>query len=160
MEPSQIFLTDEEFEALFSAEIARLIRNLNEVSQQRCRECGGKCCREVGCRLYSPAFKGCPIYEIRPRECRYHFCNQLFVQAPLDKEQLELLMRPITEFTRGNREEIARMFPSFPTFPPGEEGLASLGIREAVVQVVQAFEQGELSEETARALLRNICRRY
>lgn len=160
MEPAEIFLTDEEFEALFSAEIAGLIRTLNEVSRQKCSECGGKCCQEIGCKLYSPLLSGCPIYEIRPRECRYHFCHQILAEAPLDKEQKELLMKPIAEFTRGNRDEIFRVFPSFPVFFVSEEGLASLGIKEAVAHVMTSFEQGKLAEETTRELLRNICRRY
>lgn len=159
MGPEEIFLTDEEFEALFGADIAGLIRDLNKMSRQKCRECGGKCCQEAGCRLYSPMFTGCPIYEIRPRECRYHFCHQIFAEAPLDREQKEMLTRPVTEFTRGNREEILRMFPSFPNFPTSEEGLVSLGIREAVAHIMQALEQGELSQGTAWALLGNICRR-
>lgn len=159
MEPFKVFLTDEEFEALFTAEIAALLCSLNEVSQQKCAECGGKCCREAGCKLYSPRFTGCPIYEIRPRECRYHFCHQILEEAPLDRARKELLMKPVTEFTRGNRKELMRMFPTFPTFPPSEEGLTSLGIRDAVVEVMQALEQGGLSPESAKVLLKNICHR-
>ncbi len=156
--PSEVFPTDEEFERLLGTEIAGLIRALNEASKQKCPECGGICCREAGCLLYSPAFHGCPIYEIRPRECRYHFCHRILSEAPLDKEQKDLLMRPITEFTRGNRGEIAKMFPTFPTFPPSEEGLTSLRIRDTVVQVVRSFEQGELTQEAAQSLLKKACR--
>jgi hypothetical protein len=158
MKLSEVFLTDAEFEALFTPEIAGLIHTLNEVSKEQCTHCGGRCCQEVGCKLFSVRFSSCPIYEIRPRECRYHFCHRILEKAPLDEEQKELLLRPVTEFTRGNSRQITEVFPCFPAFPLSEDGLSSLGIKEAVGNVMRAFEQGELCEEVARASLRKICR--
>ncbi len=160
MRPCEIFLTDKEFEALFSAEVVAIIRILNEVGRQKCSECKGKCCQEVGCRLYSANFSSCPIYEIRPRECRYHFCHQIFEAAPLSKGQKELLQKPITEFLRGDREQLTRMFPSFPLFMLSPEGLASLGIKDDVEYVMKSFEEGRLTEELARSLLKSVCRRF
>ncbi len=160
MKPLEICLTDEEFEVLFGTEIAGLIRTLSALSKQKCLECRGKCCREVGCNLYSDKFTSCPIYEIRPSVCRYHFCHQIFEAAPLSKEQKELLHRPVKKFFRGDEEQLMAMFPSFPVFPLSSDGLASLGIKEDVERVIKSFEEGKLTEELARSLLQSICRRF
>lgn len=159
MAPAKIFLTDEEFEALFGAEIAGLIRDIDELSKQKCLECRGKCCQEVGCRVYSDKFASCPVYEIRPSVCRYHFCRQILDGAPLNNDQKELLQKPAKEFFHGDGEQLARMFPLFPTFPLDSDGLASLGIRGDVEYIMTSFEEGKLDEELARSLLISICRR-
>ena len=160
MKPLKICLTDEEFEVLFGAEIAGLIRTLSALSKQKCLECRGKCCQEVGCKLYSDKFTSCPIYEIRPSVCRYHFCQQVLNEAPLSKQQKGLLQRPVKEFFHGDREQLGKMFPLFPAFPLSSDGLAALGIKEDVESVMKSFEEGKLTEELARSLLQSICRRF
>jgi hypothetical protein len=158
MNASEVFLTHKEFEGLFGAEISAVTRVLNKACAERCSACGGKCCRDIGCRLYSEKFRYCPIYDIRPRECRYHFCHDIFEGAPLSKEEKELLQRPINEFFGGDRERLARLFPLFPMFPLSSEGLDLLGIKEDVDVIMDELVQGRVDENKARRLLTSVCR--
>lgn len=154
---SNIFLTDEEFKELFGKEVSRITRVLNKAAESKCSACKGNCCKEIGCALYSEAFSYCPIYEIRPRECRYHFCMSVMNEAPLTQEDKELLNKPINDLFRGNKEQISRLFTLFPQFPLDSEGLASLGIKEEVNRMIKAFEDGELDENQAADLLKSLC---
>ena len=137
---SRIFLTDCDFEALFGPQIARLVIIMNEAAGKVCPACNGFCCKNIHCLFYSDYFSACPIFDRRPRECRYHFCNNVFSIAPLTKEEKDMMQQPIEELICGDRGEIARLFFLFPEFPLDEKGLASLGIREAVEQIKQGFE--------------------
>jgi hypothetical protein len=157
MKASDIFLTDEEFKELFGADISSVTLVLNETGRKNCSACRGKCCRDIGCRLYSEKFRYCPIYQIRPRECRYHFCHEIFEEAPLSKEDKELLQKPINEFFGGDKERLSKLFPLFPMFPLSSEGLNLLGIGEEVNRIMESFEAGKLDEKLAKDLLKSAC---
>ena len=159
MKASEIFLTDGEFEALFGAEIFAVTRVLNEAAQEKCSACRGKCCWDIGCKLYSEKFGCCPIYDIRPRECRYHFCHVILDEAPLSKEEKDLLQKPINEFFGGDKGQLAKMFPLFPMFAVSSDGLALLGIEEEADSIMDAFEQGKLDQGHAARLLKAVCLR-
>jgi len=154
---SDIFLTDDEFNELFGVEISRVSQVLNETGRIKCSACKGKCCREIGCRFYSKKFDSCPIYEIRPRECRYHFCNQLLDEAPLSEEAKEVLQKPLKDLLNSENQAVSRLFSLSSQFPLDSEGLASLGIGEEVNNIVTAFEDGELDECQAKDSLRSLC---
>jgi hypothetical protein len=158
MNTPKIFLTEGEFEELFGKEISRIARVLSEIAKSRCSVCRGKCCREIGCGLYSEKFSSCPIYEIRPRECRFHFCNEILNEAPLSQEDKELLEAPIKDLLKDEKERNSELFPLFPQFPLDSEGLTSLGIKEEVDRIIRAFEDGELDENQAGDVLKNLCR--
>jgi hypothetical protein len=70
-------LTDEEVRELFGPETAALLARFDRHSQESglCASCGGVCCREIGCEVYSPLFQECPIHDTRPLLCRFHFCH-------------------------------------------------------------------------------------
>ena len=157
MNPSSIFLTDEEFEELSGTEIASVTRALNKTGTDKCSACKGKCCMEIGCGLYSEKFTFCPVYDVRPRECRYHFCNSILGEAPLSAEAKELLEKPIQELLDSDKARLSELFTQFPQFPLDSQGLASLGIQEKVNRVIQDFEEGELDEHQARGFLKSLC---
>lgn len=158
MDMSRIFLTDHEFEGLFGEELSRVLRILKENAKDKCSPCKGECCRVIACELYSEKFSSCPIYDIRPRECRFHFCREILDTAPLSKEDRELFEKPTRDLLKNDEEgKQSELFPMFPQFPLDPEGLASLGIDEAS-RVTKAFEEGELDEDQAVYLLRNLCR--
>jgi len=159
MDASEVFLTHEKFGELFGAEISAITDVLNKAGAEKCSTCGGKCCKDIGCRLYSEKFSGCPIYDIRPRECRYHFCHDIFEAVPLSKDEKELLQKPINEFFGGDRKRLAELFPLFPTFPLTPEGLALLGIEEDVNTIMNAVENGEVDGAQAKRLLTGTCLR-
>jgi len=154
---AKIFLTDSDFEIIFGGEIASVVRTLGEFGNERCFSCGGRCCLEIGCVFYSEKFNFCPIYEIRPRECRYHFCHEILNNAPLDRKARELLNKPIKDLMGSEKGKLAELFPTFPHFMVDSEGLTLLGIKEKVEGIVDAFEKGELSEQQARDMLTAMC---
>ncbi len=72
------FVTDEELGERLDPEVIqafRLLESLNR-AQGICYRCGGKCCHEMGCELFSPELGGCPIADYRPLLCRFHYCEK------------------------------------------------------------------------------------
>lgn len=71
-------LTDAEVEELFGHETAAALAVFDRYSKESglCASCGGICCSEIGCEVYSPRFGECPIYATRPLLCRFHFCHR------------------------------------------------------------------------------------
>jgi hypothetical protein len=77
---SQIALvTDGELAHLFGEEVAQALAQLEHYAAENriCADCGGVCCKDIGCELYSAQFSRCPIHEYRPIACRMHFCRRL-----------------------------------------------------------------------------------
>jgi hypothetical protein len=155
---TKIFLTDGDFGELFGPGIDRLVNIMNEAAAAVCPRCNGYCCKNIRCMFYSGYFSTCPIFDRRPRECRYHFCSEVFTAAPLTKEERDLMQQPVEELICGSRGEIARLFFLFPEFPLDENGLALLGIKHEVQQIMGAFEQGNLNEDAAFERLKQLCR--
>jgi len=157
MNTSRVFLTESEFEEIFGKEISRVLQVLSKNATHICSLCKGDCCREIGCRLYSEKFSSCPISEIRPRECRFHFCHRIVDATPLSQEYREVLEEPTKDLLKDEQGIGAKLFPLFPQFPLDTEGLRSLGIEEAG-SVIRAFENGALDQDQARDILKDLCR--
>ncbi len=154
---TKIFLTDSDFEELFGPRITRLVRIMNKAAGTVCPPCNGFCCKNIRCLFYSEYFSTCPIFDRRPRECRYHFCHEVFTAAPLNGEEKDMLQQPVEELICGDRGGIARLFFLFPEFPLDEKGLASLGIKGEVEQLMREFEKGRLDEKAAFVQLKALC---
>ncbi len=155
---TRIFLTDRDFRELFGDRIYRLVAIMNAAAGKICPACNGYCCRNINCRFYSEHFTTCPIFNLRPRECRYHFCNEVFNAASLTKEEKDLMQQPVEELICGDRGEIARLFFLFPEFPLDEKGLISLGIKDRVDRIKGEFEEGKISQDAAFGRLQELCR--
>jgi len=155
---TKIFLTDSEFAELFGPGIARLVGIMNEAAAEICPRCNGYCCKNIRCMFYSGYFSTCPIFDRRPRECRYHFCNEVFMAAPLTGEEKDLMQQPVEDLICGSKSEIASLFFLFPEFPLDERGLAILGIKAEVRQIIRDFENGDLIESSAFERLNQLCR--
>jgi len=155
---TKIFLTDGEFGELFGSGIARLVGIMNEAAATVCPRCNGYCCKNIRCMFYSGYFSTCPIFDRRPRECRYHFCSEVFAAAPLTKDERDLMQQPVEELICGSKGEIAKLFFLFPEFPLDENGLAQLGIKHEVQQIMGDFEHGNLAEDAAFERLKQLCR--
>ena len=155
---TRIFLTDSGFAELFGPGITRLVGIMNEAAATVCPPCNGYCCKNIRCMFYSLKFSTCPIFDRRPRECRYHFCSEVFTAAPLTRDEKDLMQQPVEELICGSRGEIARLFFLFPEFPLDEKGLTMLGIRHEVQQIIGEFEQGKLDEAVAFERLKQLCR--
>lgn len=74
-----VLITDKEMENLFGEELTMVLTELQHfmAENQTCSDCGGSCCKDIGCELYAAQFGRCPIYEYRPVACRLHFCHRL-----------------------------------------------------------------------------------
>jgi hypothetical protein len=155
---TRIFLTDADFEELFGPRVSRLVSIMNMAARNVCPSCNGYCCKNIGCLFYSEYFGACPIFDRRPRECRYHFCNEVFQAAPLTRDEKDMMQQPIEELICGGRGEIARLFHLFPEFPLDEKGLESLGMRDSVEIIKRYFEEGKLGEECAFSRLKALCK--
>lgn len=72
------FVTDEEPEEQLELEVIQALNLLEGLNQAQaiCSGCGGKCCQEMGCELFSPELEGCPIADYRPLLCRFHYCEK------------------------------------------------------------------------------------
>lgn len=155
---TKIFLTDSDFAELFGTKIARLVEIMNRSASSVCPPCNGWCCQNINCVFYSKKFSTCPIFDLRPRECRYHFCYEVFCAAELTEEEKDQMQQPIQELICGDKGEIARLFFLFPEFPLDEKGLDALGIKDEVIRIKKEFEEGKINEQSAFSQLRALCR--
>lgn len=157
---TRIFLTDAEFEELFGPKISRIVALMNEAAQDVCPPCNGYCCKNIKCVLYSEKFSTCPIYEIRPRECRYHFCHQVFQHASLTDEEKDMMQQPIEELICGNRGEIARLFFLFPDFPLDRESPFGRWAQPHIETIINDYTSGLIQEPTAFERIMSLCLSY
>lgn len=76
--PQLPFITDLELGELFGQEVDQAFQFLEMINEEEkiCSSCGGRCCQQMGCEFFAPAFVGCPIHEYRPLLCRFHYCEK------------------------------------------------------------------------------------
>lgn len=153
----KIFLTDNEFEELFGPQIAFLVNVMNRVAVEVCPPCNGYCCKNIHCIFYYERFSTCPIFDIRPRECRYHFCHEVFTRASLTKEEKDQLQQPVEELVCGDRGEIAKLFFLFPEFPLDEQGPFGKAVAGEVWKIKDEFARGRINENSAFSLIKALC---
>lgn len=152
------FLTDSEFAELFGPQIAYLVSVMNKSAAEVCPPCDGWCCKNIHCIFYYDRFSTCPIFDMRPRECRYHFCNEVFTRAPLTREEKDQMQQPVEELVCGDRGEIAKLFFLFPEFPLDEKGPFGLQVADEVADIKDEFQRGTIDEPAAFARIRALCR--
>ncbi|RPJ62772.1 MAG: hypothetical protein EHM12_03825 [Dehalococcoidia bacterium] len=131
---------------------------MNKAAVEVCPPCNGWCCQNINCLFYSKHFSTCPIFDRRPRECRYHFCYEVFTAAPLTKEEKDMMQQPIQELICGDKGEVAKLFFLFPEFPLDEKGLKSIGIKDEVMRIKKEFEDGGMEEQAAFEQLKSLCK--
>ncbi|MDY6835892.1 MAG: hypothetical protein SVY53_13950 [Chloroflexota bacterium] len=158
MSTHKIFLNQDEFEWILGEDLSRVIGLLGNAGKSLCLCCKGECCVVIGCELYSEKFGTCPILEIRPRECRFHFCQRVLNEASLNPEDRAVFEKPISDLLRNDEEgRESELFPLFPQFPLDGDGLAILGIGDAVRSIMWDFKSGQIGETLATDKLKAIC---
>jgi hypothetical protein len=77
------FVTEQEIKELYGEEVAVALGELEGINQEEkiCQQCDNNCCREHGCEFYAPQFSRCPIHDLRPAICRFHFCENFQIVA-------------------------------------------------------------------------------
>ena len=149
-------LTDEEVEDLFGAELSAALAALDRFSQEDgvCAGCGGDCCSEMGCEVYSPRFQQCPIHATRPLLCRFHFCHRFdAVDKSLVVELRDIFLSCYTadQISRG---EIARSM----SVPPLETACPTLVANTQ--PFMNAVREGKTSPLDGAELIRKEVDRY
>lgn len=76
--PHLPFVTDTELEDNLDLQIVQALRLLDGINraQSICSQCGGQCCRDMGCELFTAELGCCPIADYRPLLCRFHYCEK------------------------------------------------------------------------------------
>jgi hypothetical protein len=148
------FLTDEEFEVLFGAQIAEATRMLGRHAAGICQSCAGECCRRIECEFYSDRFNSCPIHEYRPVKCRFYYCEKILENEILSDEARWLLNRPARELSDPLRDDQGlHIFIEPPVRIGGQSWLAMLGIEDDVTGIVQSVNSGQISPDMGRTKL-------
>jgi hypothetical protein len=149
-------LTDEEVRELFGAETAAALAAFDTYSEETglCSSCGGVCCREIGCEVYSPLFEECPIHATRPLLCRFHFCHRFDAvdkTAVIALRDVFLACYTADQISRGI---IAQSM----SVPPLETACPTLVAN--VQPVVEAVREGRLSPDKGIQRIRAEVERY
>jgi len=155
------FLTDSEFESIAGIEAIKIIHDLGEYAEPVCKACGGKCCREIGCGFYSPKFEFCPIFDLRPAKCRFYHCRTVTESDDLDSETRNALnknARRLSDIIGADLLEL--VFSDPPTKTGPKRWLTGLEMEEQAHNIVQAFEAGEIDQNTAGDRLRALANKY
>lgn len=73
-----VLITEEEVGRLFGEEVMTALARMERLACEHllCSDCRGKCCEDIGCEVFAPQFRQCPIHTCRPIACRLHFCHK------------------------------------------------------------------------------------
>ena len=149
-------LTDEEVWQLFGAETAAALAAFDRYSEENglCASCGGVCCSEIGCEVYSPRFEECPIHATRPLLCRFHFCHRFDV---VDKT-LVIALRDIYLACYTAEQISSGTIAKSMSVPPLETACPALMAN--VQPLMDAVRQGRLDPQSGIQLIRKEVDRY
>jgi len=151
-----LLVTDEEVEKLFGEEVVAALAELGHFDREGgiCSSCGGDCCRDMGCELYTTLFKRCPIYDLRPIICRLHFCHRFDAGGKSLVIELRDLFfgcfRAVDFWDSGNLRSLD--VPPLAGAPPE--------LMSALLPIMTAVQQGSLDPERAAELIRCQARDY
>jgi len=143
-------ITGAELRKLYGREVAEALSVLHRFDRENglCLRCGAQCCADIGCELYAPQFRRCPIYGLRPVACRLHYCHRFDAAG----RSLVLGLRDIFAASLAAAEEdnsdIARRLDCPPLAPATPEFTA------AILPLIRAVRRGSLTPQTARTLIR------
>jgi hypothetical protein len=153
------FLTDEEFEVLFGAQIAEATRMLGRHAAGICQSCAGECCRRIECEFYSDRFDNCPIHEYRPVKCRFYYCEKILENELLSDEARWLINRPARELSDRLRDDQGlHIFIEPPVRIGGQSWLTEFGMEAEVAGIVGAVNSGVISPDAGRSRLVGLVR--
>ncbi len=149
-------LTDEEVEELFGPETAAALVAFDRYSDVHglCASCGGTCCSEIGCELYSPRFNQCPIHDTRPLLCRFHFCHRF---DAVDKT-LVIALRDIFLACYTADQISSGTIAKSMSVPPLETACPALVAN--VQPLMDAVQEGTLDPQEGIQLIRKDVERY
>ncbi len=140
--PNLPLVTDLEMKELYGEEVASALEELNRLSrkEQLCLHCDSICCQEYGCEFYAPRFGQCPIFELRPVVCRFHFCGKFqVIGGSTITELAEIFLYGLQAAGRHGSER-ARFF------DPPPFGSVAPQLVEAISPWIDAVRKGKLND--------------
>ncbi len=149
-------VTDLEMKELCGEEVATALEKLKRLSweEQLCLQCDGSCCRERGCEFYAPQFGQCPIFDLRPVICRFHFCERFQVAGGSIIEELSEIFLYSIHAAGAHGSNRVRFFDP----PPFNK--VSPQLIEAISPSVNAVRAGGLNPEDGRRRIRQQVKKY
>jgi hypothetical protein len=150
------FVTDLEIEELYGEEVAAALGDLERINQEKriCQQCDSNCCRDHGCEFYAPQFSQCPIHDLRPPICRFHFCEQFRIaDRPTITELSEIFLYSLS-VAAANGSGSVKFFkpPPFATVSPE--------LIEIIKPLVNGVQSGNLKPGYGRRRVRQEVIKY
>ncbi|MBL7166391.1 MAG: hypothetical protein ISS55_07900 [Dehalococcoidales bacterium] len=149
--PRLPLVTDVEMDALFGEEVAAALAQMDRHNQaeQMCLQCESRCCQVCQCELYTPQFSRCPIQELRPVLCRFHFCNRFRVAGSTLMDELgDIFFDSLLAADREGNPRV-RLFESPPL------SIVAPGLVAAISPWIQALLEGTADSEQVE---KKVCR--
>jgi len=136
-------VTDLEMRELYGEEVVAALEKLDRFNHEEkiCQQCDGNCCHKFSCEFYAPQFRQCPIHDLRPAICRFHFCEKFqVVGSSTIKELSEIFLYSLSTAAAAGSRRVG-----FFDAPPFAE--VSRELIEATSPIANAVRLGRLNPE-------------
>ena len=156
--PCLPFITDLELRQLFGEEVGQALEFMEAINRERkiCSTCGGQCCRQMGCDFFVDGLGECPIYDLRPLICRFHYCDKFGEEhKSLIKELADVIVGGVSGLERqvGSVAAIELNMLLYAACRKGEEPLPDL-IKD-MRQIMAAAKEAKIDWEKAKRMFRD-----
>ena len=154
--PCLPFLTDLEMKKLFGEEVVAALGELEDFNREEmiCQHCDSNCCQKRSCEFYAPQFSQCPIHDLRPAICRFHFCEKFqSADSSIIKELSEIFLYSLSVAAAGGSRKVVFFNP-----PPFANVLHKL--IEAISPLVNEVRLGRLKPGYGQRRIRQEVMRY
>lgn len=154
--PRLPFVTDLEVKELYGEEVAATLGELERINQKGgiCQQCDSNCCQKYGCEFYAPQFSQCPIHDLRPVICRFHFCEKFQIAGrSIIKELSEIFLYSLSvAAANGSRRVIFFNSPPFADVSPK--------LVEVISPLVNGVQLGKLKPRYGQRRIRQEVMKY
>ena len=151
-------ITDRETAKLFGEEVVVALMELDRLNQdgEVCLHCESRCCQAIACEFYAPQFSHCPIYDLRPVVCRFHFCHRFEANTrggSLARELGDIFLDGLLAADHDGSARV-RLFDCPPL------GRAAPDLVAAATPWVNAVREGSLNPEQAEKQIYQVAEKY
>jgi hypothetical protein len=149
-------VTDNEMGELFGKEVISALAELDRYNRQSqlCANCRNHCCLVAHCELYAPQFHQCPIHDLRPVLCRFHYCNKFQTEcSSLVEEVSDIYFECLLAADRDGNPRV-RLFESPPL------ARYCLNLVNVAAPLVSAVRDGNINPENAAKLIHSEAAKY
>lgn len=150
------FVTDPEIKELYGEEVAAALGELERINQEKmiCQQCDSNCCQTHGCEFYAPQFSQCPIHDLRPAICRFHFCEKFQIAGRSSIKELSEIFLYSLSVAAANGSGSVKFFN-----PPPFAGVLP-GLIETIKPLVNGVQSGKLKPRYGQRRIRQEVMKY